>query len=71
MLTNLRKRIDEHREFQKEIKNIRKQQIEIITELKNTLEKFNSRMNEIETWDQLAGRQINVKYLDKEEKKTE
>lgn len=55
--------------FKKEIKNIRKQQIEIITELKNTLEKFNSRMNEIETWDQLAGRQINVKYLDKEEKK--
>ena len=55
--------------FKKEIKNIRKQQIEIITELKNTLEKFNSRMNETETWDQLAGRQINVKYLDKEEKK--
>lgn len=35
--------------FKKEIKNIRKQQIEIITELKNTLEKFNSRMNETET----------------------
>ena len=39
VLTELRRRMDEHSEnFNKEIKNIRKYQTRVITELKNTLE---------------------------------
>ena len=48
MFTKLQRRMDEHREyFNKEMENIRKYQIED-TELKNTLEGFNSRLDEAE-----------------------
>ena len=49
MLTDLRRRIDEHSEnLNKEAENTRKYQTEIITELRNTREGFNSRMGERE-----------------------
>ena len=49
MLTELRRRMNEHNEnFNKETENIRKNQTEIINELKNTLEGFNSRLDEVE-----------------------
>ena len=49
MLTELRRRMDEHSEnFNKEIENIRKYQTEVITKLKNALERFSNRMNEVE-----------------------
>lgn len=48
VITNLGRRMDEHSEnFNKEIENIRKYQIEVI-ELKNTLEGFNSTLDESE-----------------------
>lgn len=46
MLTKLWRIMDEHSENFKKIRCIRKYQIEIITELKNTLEGFNSRLDE-------------------------
>lgn len=47
--TELRKRMDEHSEnFNREIKNIRKYHTEFISEPKNRLEGFNSRLDEIE-----------------------
>ena len=49
MLTELRRRMNEHNEnFNKETENIRKNQTEIINELKNTLEGFNSGLDEVE-----------------------
>ena len=52
MLTELRKRIDEHSEnFNKELENIKKNQSELknpITELKIALEGFSSRLDEAE-----------------------
>ena len=47
MLTKLRRIMDEHSENFKEIRCIRKYQIEIITELKNTLEGFNKKLDEV------------------------
>ena len=45
-LTDLRRRVDEHSEnFNKKVENIRQYQTEIITELKNTLEWFISKMD--------------------------
>lgn len=52
MLTEVGRRTDEHNEEFKEIENIRKYQIEVtelkktITEQKNTLEGFNSRLDD-------------------------
>ena len=47
MVTELGRRVDEHSEnFNKERENIRKYQTEDITEQKNTLDGFNSRMDE-------------------------
>lgn len=49
MLTELRRRMDERSEnFNKEIENSIKDQIEVIAELKNTLKEFNSRLDEAE-----------------------
>lgn len=49
MLANLGKRINELSEnFNKEIENIRKYQTEVITEMKNTLEGFSSRLDDVE-----------------------
>lgn len=49
VFTELRRRMYEYREnFNKEIKKYRKVQIEIITSLKNTLEGFNIRLDEVE-----------------------
>ena len=50
MLTKLIRRMGEHsKTFNKEmIENIRKYQTEVIIELKNTLEGFNGRLNEVE-----------------------
>ena len=49
MLTELGRRMDEHNEnFNKETENIRKYQTEIIIELKNTLQGFNIRIDEVE-----------------------
>ena len=45
-LTDLRRRVDEHSEnFNTKVENIRQYQTEIITELKNTLEWFISKMD--------------------------
>ena len=45
-LTDLRRRVDEHSEnFNKKVENIRQYLTEIITELKNTLEWFISKMD--------------------------
>ena len=49
MLSRLRRGKDEHSEnFNKEREYIRKYQTEVITELKNTLEGFNSTTDEVE-----------------------
>ena len=49
MLIKYGRRIDEHsKNFSKEIENIRKYQTEVITEMKNTLEGFNSRLDDVE-----------------------
>lgn len=49
MLTNLWRRMDVHSEnLNRERESKRKYQIEVIIELKNTLEAFNRRMDEIE-----------------------
>ena len=54
MLTELKKRIQEHSEnFNKELENIKKNQSELkntITEMKNTLEGISSRITEKEEW---------------------
>ena len=43
--------MDKHSEnFNKETENIRKYETEVITELKNTPEGFNSRLDEVEEW---------------------
>ena len=47
MLTKLWRIMDEHSEYFKEIRCIRKFQTEIITELKNTLEGFNKKLDEV------------------------
>ena len=45
-LTDLRRRVDDHSEnFNKKVENIRQYQTEVITELKNTLEWFISKMD--------------------------
>ena len=49
IFTKLGRRMDEHSEnFNKERENTRKYLREVITELKNTLEGFNSRLDEAE-----------------------
>ena len=49
MLTELGRRMGQHSEnFNKEIQNVRKYQTEVINEVKNTLEGFSSRLDEIE-----------------------
>lgn len=49
MLTDLWRSMDEHNEkFNKDIRNVRKYYTEVVTELKNILEGFNSRLNEVE-----------------------
>ena len=49
MLIKYGRRIDEQsKNFSKEIENIRKYQIEVITEMKNTLEGFSSRLDDVE-----------------------
>ena len=49
MLTDLWRSMDEHNEnFNKDIINVRKYYTEVVTELKNILEGFNSRLNEVE-----------------------
>lgn len=49
MLNNLRRSMEEYRKnINKEIENIRKYQIEVINELKNMLERFNSKTDETE-----------------------
>lgn len=54
MLTKQGRRMDEHSEnFNKEKKNITKYEREVIIELKNILEGFNSRMDEAEA--QISG----------------
>ena len=51
MLTDLWRSMDEHNEnFNKDIRNVRKYYTEVVTELKNILEGFNSRLNEVEDW---------------------
>ena len=47
MLTKLWRIMDEHSENFKEIRCIIKYQTEIITELKNTLEGFNKKLDEV------------------------
>lgn len=47
MLTELRRRMDGHREFNKELENLRENQAElknVIAEIKNRLEGINSRL---------------------------
>ena len=49
MLIKYGRRIDEQsKNFSKEIENIRKYQTEVITEMKNTLEGFSSRLDDVE-----------------------
>lgn len=63
MLTELRRSTDWHSEyFNKETENKSKYQIEVITNLKNTREGFNSRLDEVEEWNQRAGRQNNATH---------
>ena len=47
VLTDLRRRMDEHSDNFKDIQNVGKYQTEIITELKNTLDGLNSRLDEV------------------------
>ena len=43
--------MDEHSEnFKEEIENIRIYQTDVITQLKNTLEEFSNRLDEVEEW---------------------
>lgn len=50
-LTELRRRKDEHGEnFNKEIENKRRYQTDDIAQLKNTLEEFSNRLDEVEEW---------------------
>ena len=49
MLIKYGRRMDEQsKNFSKEIENIRKYQTEVITEMKNALEGFNSRLDDVE-----------------------
>ena len=49
MLIKYGRRIDEQsKNFSKEIENIRKYQTDVITEMKNTLEGFSSRLDDVE-----------------------
>ena len=51
MLSDLWRRMDEHGEnFNKEIENKRRYQTDDITQLKNTLEEFSNRLDEVEKW---------------------
>lgn len=51
MFTELRRRKDEHGEnFNKEIENKRRYQTDDIVQLKNTLEEFSNRLDEVEEW---------------------
>ena len=49
MFTYFRRRIDEHSDNLKDIRNIRKYQTRFITELKNILEVFSSRLDEVDS----------------------
>ena len=61
ILTELGRRMDEPSEnFNKVIDNIRNNHTEIITELKNTLEGFNSRLAEIEQINDLEDKAIQL-----------